>query len=155
MSVLPAEPAQVKAAADRLRELIKRGQLNQRKSSLAVSDWMSNDESVTEWREALTTLYDMLIHPIEHDLKHKRLVGFIPTDYFHYIPMQALAHTEGKRIRFFIEDKTVFYYPASELGLFGQRRDTTELGKGVLNCFTDQACRAGMKSARVRRSSLP
>jgi CHAT domain-containing protein len=99
--------------------------------SLSVKDWMSDDPNVKPLRENLTALYDMLIAPIEPEIKGETTLAFIPTQLLYYLPIHALAKKDGSGLRFLIQDKQVVYLTGADVMAVVQRRDPSELGKGL------------------------
>jgi CHAT domain-containing protein len=106
--------------------------------SLAVKDWMSDDPNVAPLRENLTTLYEMLIAPIEPEIQQAKVVAFIPTQLLYYLPIHALAKKEGDHLQFFIEEKPVAYLSAADVMAVVQQRNPADLGKGM-EAFGDPA----------------
>ncbi|MBN2379604.1 CHAT domain-containing protein [candidate division WOR-3 bacterium] len=72
-------------------------------------NWYPDQDStfyVTEvlpLRQALTTLYDVLIKPLECSLVDAEVVTFIPSAQLYYVPFGALAYEEDGELKFLCE----------------------------------------------------
>ena len=63
----------------------------------------------------LTSLYDLLIAPIESELEPIKVLAFIPNQLLFYLPMQALAKKQADgSTRYLIEDKQIVYLTAAD-----------------------------------------
>jgi CHAT domain-containing protein len=73
-------------------------------------------EEMASVTDDLTTLYDMLIAPIEQEIANKKTLLFVPTHQLYYLPMQALAKKEANgNLRFLIQDKQIVYLAAADV----------------------------------------
>lgn len=98
---------------------------------ITLSDWSAKDAGIVALRKNLTTLYSMVIAPIEKEIADKRVVAIIPTGSFYYLPVHALAREEAGGPRFFIEDKQVTYLSAADVMAVVRKPDASKLGSGL------------------------
>ena len=77
----------------------------------------------------LTTLYDIIIAPIEPELADETTIAFIPTKYFYYLPIQALAKRKNGVLHYLIEDKQVTYLAAADVMKVMDPPGSSELGR--------------------------
>src|SRR5256714_1248358 len=77
---------------------------------------ITSGESGAPLTKNLTSLYDLLITPIESELQPIKVFAFIPNQLLFYLPMQALAkkQTDGST-RYLIEDKQIVYLTAADV----------------------------------------
>ncbi len=90
----------------------------------------TNDDSSTIGNSL--ELYEMLIKPIEADLKDAKTIAFIPNQSLYYLPFHALARRDGDKIRYLIEDKEVVYLTGSDVMRFVQAPDTNKKRGGLI-----------------------
>ncbi len=80
----------------------------------------------------LLALYEMLIKPIEADIKDAKTIAFIPNQILYYLPFHALARRDGDKVRYLIEDKEVVYLTGADVMRFVQPSDTTKKQNGLV-----------------------
>lgn len=101
---LPVTKANLKNKVKIFRNLLfekrRNGQVSDEENS-TNSDWFAVSES----------LRSSLIEPLKLD-EVKRL-AIVPEGFLHDLPFAALAKADGEKVRFLIEDFTVFYLPSA------------------------------------------
>lgn len=83
-------------------------------------------------KTAVTSLYGMLLTPIEGEIKKKNNIAFIPTGMLYYLPIHALAKETPQGLRYLVEDKRVAYLAAADVLSVVQTRDDSQFGSGML-----------------------
>jgi CHAT domain-containing protein len=98
-----------------------------------VRKQITSGESGAPLTKNLTSLYDLLIAPIESELESIKVVAFIPNQLLFYLPMQALAkkQTDGS-IRYLIEDKQIVYLTAADVMKVVQPPDEEKSRDGMV-----------------------
>jgi CHAT domain-containing protein len=77
---------------------------------------ITSGESGAPLTRNLTSLYDLLITPIESELEPIKVLAFIPNQLLFYLPMQALAKKQADgSTRYLIEDKQIVYLTAADV----------------------------------------
>ena len=77
---------------------------------------ITSGESGAPLTKNLTSLYDVLIAPIESELAPIKVIAFIPNQLLYYLPMQALAKKQPDgSTRYLIEDKQIVYLAAADV----------------------------------------
>lgn len=86
------------------------------KKILTVRKQITTGESGAPLTKNLTSLYDILIGPVEADIAGSKVLAFVPNGLFYYLPMQALAKKgPSGELRYLIEDKQIAYLSAADV----------------------------------------
>ncbi len=98
-----------------------------------VRKQITSGESGAPLTKNLTSLYDLLIGPIESELESIKVVAFIPNQLLFYLPMQALAKKQADgSIRYLIEDKQIVYLTAADVMKVVQPPDEEKSRDGMV-----------------------
>jgi CHAT domain-containing protein len=99
----------------------------------AVRKQITTGESGGPLTKNLTSLYELLITPIEAELQPIKTVAFIPNQLLFYLPMQALAKkTPDGGLRYLIEDKEIVYLTAADVMNVVQPPDSEKSTGGMV-----------------------
>jgi CHAT domain-containing protein len=94
---------------------------------------ITSGESGAPLTKNLTSLYDLLISPIESELEPIKVLAFIPNQLLFYLPMQALAKKQADgSVRYLIEDKQVVYLTAADVMKVVQPPDQEKSRDGMV-----------------------
>jgi CHAT domain-containing protein len=98
-----------------------------------VRKQITSGESGAPLTKNLTSLYDLLISPIESELEPIKVLAFIPNQLLFYLPMQALAKKQADgSVRYLIEDKQVVYLTAADVMKVVQPPDQEKSRDGMV-----------------------
>jgi CHAT domain-containing protein len=98
-----------------------------------VRKQITSGESGAPLTKNLTSLYDLLIAPIESELEPIKVVAFIPNQLLFYLPMQALARKQPDgSTRYLIEDKQIVYLTAADVMKVVQPPDDEKSREGMV-----------------------
>lgn len=90
----------------------------------------------SDWQPVSEDLRRLLIAPLEESnaLAGVRRLGLVPFSFLHDLPFAALARVEGEKVRFLIEDYSLFHSPsASWLARSSKLRARDSTGLGMLS----------------------
>ena len=94
---------------------------------------ITSGESGPPLTKNLTSLYDLLITPIEPELEPIKILAFIPNQLLFYLPMQALAKKQADgSVRYLIEDKQIVYLTAADVMKVVQPPDEEKSRDGMV-----------------------
>jgi CHAT domain-containing protein len=94
---------------------------------------ITSGESGAPLTKNLTSLYDLLIMPIEPELEPIKILAFIPNQLLFYLPMQALAKKQADgSVRYLIEDKQIVYLTAADVMKVVQPPDEEKSRDGMV-----------------------
>lgn len=104
---------------------------------------------LSEFNKASYALHAALVEPLAEDLKGKHVLAIIPTGSLLYVPFAALAHAEGGRPHFLVEDlETVSLVKSSDLEMLNA--PAAGSGSGRLVAFGDPDGSLASALAEVR-----
>ena len=138
-----------------------RGLLNQarreatRGENIAVTNWLSDDDSVKPLRENLMALRQMLIEPIEAQIAGKDTIVFVPNRELYYLPLHALAKRNGATLKFFGQEKQVAYLAAADVLSVLQKAPSRGTGFLVLGNPSGADLPAAGEEAKALASLFP
>jgi CHAT domain-containing protein len=69
----------------------------------------------SEWQPVACDLRRLCVEPLEQTgaLASIRRIGVVPYGFLHNLPFAALARLEGERVRFLVEDYSIFFTPSA------------------------------------------